>query len=175
MPGGLSKSGKQALDLRGKGHATTTLGQEEGLDAEAVPGQDQAVMGTVEEGEGEHAQDVLQEMLAVFPVGVQDHLAVGMGEKAVPPGLQQGAQLDEVIDLAVGDQGEAAVGGLQGLMPAGQIDDRQPGVPHAEMTRDKGSLVIGSAMGQPRHGGLQGRDRDGAATIEEADDAAHEG
>ena len=57
---------------------------------------------------------------------------------------------------------------------AGQIDDRQAGVPHAEMTRDKGPLIIGSAMGQTRDGGLQGRDPDGGATIEEADDAAHE-
>lgn len=78
-------------------------GEEKGLDARRSR-QDQAVPGR-RTGEGEHAQDMGQKALAIFPIGVEDDLGVGMGAKAVPPGLGSARRLDEVVDLAVGDRG----------------------------------------------------------------------
>ena len=96
-----------------------------------------------------------------------------MGEKAVPPGLQLGAQFDEIVDLAVGDQSQLTIRRPQWLMPTGQVDDRQPGVPHAEVAMDEGPLVIGTAMGQARHPPLQGLPIHRGLSLVKPDDTAH--
>src|SRR5262249_62353151 len=60
-------------------------------------------------------------------IGTQKHLAVGLGREHLALGAQLLAQLDVIVDLAVEDQLETAIGRCHGLMAAlSEIDDCQP-------------------------------------------------
>jgi hypothetical protein len=79
-----------------------------------------------------------------------------------------------VIDLAVEDEGIAAVLGGHGLMPAGQVEDRETAEAEAQRAVEVLSLVVGAAMEEARaHAAhvLQGSPL--AAEIIDAADAAH--
>ena len=96
-----------------------------------------------------------------------------MGEKAMPPGFEVSSQFNEIVDLAVGDQGQLTIRRPQRLMPPGQVDDRQPGMPHAEAAIDEGPPVIGPAMGEARHPHFQGPPIHRGLSVVEPDDTAH--
>src|SRR5262249_13113057 len=57
-------------------------------------------------------------------------------------------QLPVVVDLAIAHDLDAVVLVADGLLPAGQIEDREPAHPE----RDAGILVLALAVGPPVHG-----------------------
>ncbi len=75
----------------------------EGLDAEAIPGGEERVVGAVPEHEGELAAQVAQAGRAVVFVEVQGDLAVGAGAEAVAPAFEVALRALEVVELAVDD------------------------------------------------------------------------
>jgi hypothetical protein len=88
---------------------------------------------------------------------VDDHLGVAARAEAVPGRLELGLERLEVVDLAVEDEldGHVLVG--QWLVPALEVDDREPPVREdrgaaVAAAQDLLALVVRPAMGeQPRH------------------------
>jgi hypothetical protein len=72
---------------------------------------------------------VLYDALAPVLVGAQQHLGVGIALEAVAHAFQLGAQLAEVVDLAVEREREALALVAHRLEGAVGIDDRQAPVP----------------------------------------------
>ena len=101
----------------------------EGFDAQAVAGQDQFFRLRVPEGDGEHAVEMGDEVLAVFLVKVDDDLGVGVGVETVAAGQKRGLEGREIEDLAVVDDPDRLVFIMDGLAPGGQVDDAQTAHP----------------------------------------------
>ncbi len=107
-------------------------------------------------------------------VEVQQGLAIRAGAQVVALRSQVARELAVVVDLAVGDQPQRAVLVRQRLVPAGEIDDRQP--PHPDRQRAVGvdALVVGPAMARdPAHARDDLRRHRRAGEVENAVDAAH--
>jgi len=71
------------------------------LDAETVARQEQRALAQVPDGEGEHAVEVRHAVFAPSMIGLEDHLAVAVGEEVIPHLLQFFAQLAVVVEGAV--------------------------------------------------------------------------
>jgi hypothetical protein len=97
---------QQGLDLGGKGNPVRQPHIEQRLDAEAVAHQQQTPTLIVVEGEGVHAAQVLEKAVAVFGIAEQDRFRVRAGGRGVAGAAQLVIQLDIVVDLAVGRQGQ---------------------------------------------------------------------
>ena len=68
--------------------------------------------------------------------------------KLAPLRAQVLVQLQIVVDLAVGRQGQVSVGGDHGLVPGGEPDDGQPGLGQPDRTRAVDAAVVRSAVGE---------------------------
>ena len=73
---------------------------------------------------------------------MQDDLGVAVGLEDVALGLQLGAQLHKIVDLAVENADNGAVLIVHGLFARGQVDDAQT----AEAQRDRAAGVIAADM-----------------------------
>ena len=94
--------------------------------AQPIAGQDQLPPLGVPDGQGEHAVEMLEEVRPLVLVEVDDHFGVAVRAEAMAGAFQPPAQLAEVVDFAVEDDPDRAVFVRQRLLPAGQVDDRQP-------------------------------------------------
>ena len=123
-------TGQQGGQGAGEPHHARRLGQVERLDAEPVPGQHQPAGVPLGDRDGEHADQVVDEVEPPLGVRLDHHLAVAGGEEAVPLGLQLLAQLAVVVDAAVEHAGEPG-GRVDDRLPAGggEVDDLQAAVP----------------------------------------------
>src|SRR5262249_390443 len=97
--------------------------------------------------------------------------------EAMAEPLELGAEVEEVVDLAVEDERHGAVVGGEGLVAgARQIEDRQPPVGEADAPPvvEPRAAVVGTAVGDGGAGALEpgGIDRP-AVEAEDAGDAAH--
>ncbi len=120
--------GQEGLHFGAEQQALGEPGVIEGLDPQAVPGQEQALFAAVPDGEGEHAVHGLQAVGAVFLVGVDDHLGVARGGEAVAGLDEIGPDFRVIVQLAVVDDPDSLVFVGQGLMPGLKIDDGQAAV-----------------------------------------------
>ena len=94
---------KQGLDFRSKAHALPVCAQKQWLDAEPVAHQQQAVLRHVVQRKRKHTVQVFDKAVAVFAVSVEDSFAIGMRTEHMAARFQLDAQLDVVVNLAVGD------------------------------------------------------------------------
>src|SRR2546429_2126071 len=94
---------EQRLRLRGEEKEGAALPVVERLLAQAIPREQQSPPGAVPEGEGEHAPQPLDARRPERLVGLQDDLGVALRPEGAPFRLQRGAQVSEVVDLAVED------------------------------------------------------------------------
>ena len=76
-----------------------------------------------------HARDAIEKLVAVLLVEMQDDFDVAVSAERVPGLEELRAQLAVVVDLAVADDPESFVFVRDGLMAAGEVDDRQPAHP----------------------------------------------
>ena len=83
---------RQRIDLRAKGEALRRHGIVEGLLAEPVAGEEQALLPLVPDGEGEHAAQEAQAVDAMPAVEREDHLGVGVRAEGVAVCLAVAAQ-----------------------------------------------------------------------------------
>ena len=119
---------------------------EQGLDAKAVTGQEQAAGGAVVEAKGKHAAEALHAGRAPGLPGVEDHLGVAVGAEFVAQAPQFYHQLAEIVDLAVVADAEIAVGAEHGLLAAGQVDDGQAPVGQAQARLRVQAAFVRTAM-----------------------------
>ena len=115
------------------------------LDAERIAGEEQRTLQLVPDAESEHAAQVAHHVGAVLEIKAQQHLRVARRAEAVPALLQLSTQLAEVIDLAVEDDPQPAVGRGHRLR-AGltQVDDREPAMrePGTPVGRDPQPFAV---------------------------------
>ena len=114
---------EESLDLGGEQDPVGRRVQVEGLHSEVIAGQQHLLGLPIVEGEGEHAVQPLDALRPPLLVGLQDDLRVGGRAEQAAAGLQLLPQLHVVVDLAVEDD-HRSLGG-HGLLPAGQVDDRE--------------------------------------------------
>jgi hypothetical protein len=73
-----------------------------------------------------------------------------MGSKTVPTGFKLGAELFEIVNLAVGHHPHRLFLIGHRLMSAGQIDDGEPSNAKADRSGNKVTLIIGAAVNNRR-------------------------
>jgi hypothetical protein len=112
------------VHLGREAHGLPALGPVERLDADRVTGGDEAVAAGGDEGE--HPVQLGQRDRPALVDQVQRHLVVRVGGEVAM--RQRLADLLVVVDLAVPDQVQVAVGARQRLLAAADVDDRQAGV-----------------------------------------------
>ena len=162
--------------LGGKRKAVRRLGVIERLDAERVAGEDQAAGRRIVQRHRVHAAQMPGEIEPVAAIEMQRQLAIRLGrERDRPRGTQIFAQFDVIVDLAIGDQRRAARL-VKRLVAGRQIDDREPGLHHADIARAILAVAIGPAMAQRHaHRPQRRRRRRRAVARHQPGDAAHSG
>ena len=134
---------QQALDFAAEQQLTCLgLGVVERLDAENITRAVHLVRLGIPHDKGEHAAQHTGQLCAVLLIAVQDDLSVAVGLEDVAFGLQRGAQLHKIVDLAVEHADNGAVLIVHGLFACGQVDDAQT----AEAQRDGAAGVIAADM-----------------------------
>ncbi len=168
--------GEQALEFGGEDQAA--VGQfrhVQRLHPEAVAHQEQGAFCCIVDGEGEHAVEARQHRRPPLPPAAQDHLGIAMRGEDVAERFQLGADLGEIVDLAVEGDDVAAVLRRHRLRAAGHVDDGEAAVAEADAGGRPHPLPIRAAMGlRVRHRADALRiDRLGGVDVEDAGDAAH--
>jgi hypothetical protein len=168
--------GEHRLDLRAEQEGPVAAGPVERLDAEAVPGQQQLAPLGVPERDREHPVQALERPLPPLREGAQHDLGVGARAEAVAGRLQLGAQLAEVVDLAVVGEDQAPVLGRHGLLAGGrQVDDREAPVAEADRPIAEVAFGVRPAVHQGVRHLTQDGQRDGVAVeVEDAGYSTHE-
>ena len=142
---------------RGEADAGAILGDVQRFDAKPVTAEQHPAAVALDDREGEHALEVIDEAVAPAVVRLEKDLGVAVGEEPVAVAGQLTAQVLVVVDAAVPADGQAEFRIDHGLSPGlGQIDDFEAAVtqcnpalrPHACRVRTPG-----------RHGLGHGRDR----------------
>ena len=116
------------------------------LDAKDVARQHQLLFTRIPNSNGEHAAQTLEHARAPCLVAMYHRFGVAMRFELVTHALKLGAQLLEVVNLAVERNGYAAIGVLHRLTAAFQVDDRQAPKAHCNVVVYKKALVIRAAM-----------------------------
>ena len=99
--GGHAGQRENRLGLRGK-HEPFAVAQEiQGLDAQAIAPQNQALLAGIPQREAVHAGQMLDAGQAVLLVKMDDDLGIAPGSKAVPQRGQARGQFPVVEDLAI--------------------------------------------------------------------------
>ncbi|MNC31745.1 hypothetical protein D3C75_800770 [compost metagenome] len=156
---------EQCRQGRGKAQALAVARQVQGFDAQAVAGQEQALVVALPDGQGKHAVELGQQRRAPGVVALEQHLGVAVGPEAVAQGLQLLAQFGEVVDGAVESQRQA-----QGVVDhrlgraVGQVHDFQAPVAEGDRAlameapgiRAAGCQVVGYALYRSQVGWARG-------------------
>ena len=140
---------QQGLHLRGEGKAAVGQGGvEQGLLAEAVARQEQRALHVVPDGQGPHAVESRQAVGAPLGVGGEDHFRIGLAAEVVALGGQFGADLEEVIDLAVEGDPVAALRIAHRLLAVfRQVEDGQAAVAERDAVTLPEAPPVGPAVG----------------------------
>ncbi len=175
VPAGGHAGRQQRLDLGGQVQRAAVGRVVEGLDAEAIPGGEERVVGAIPEHEGELAAQVAQAGRAVVFVQVQGYLAVGAGAEAVAPAFEVTLRALEVVELAVDDDVQRLILASDRLGACRQVDDAEPGVaqPDPLILAEPCPLSVRAAVGESACRSLQGVGRNRLPRRIHRDDTAH--
>ncbi len=151
-PGVDVAAGEQGGQRRREANACGVLGEVQRLDAEPVAAEEDPAAVALDDREGEHPLQVVDEAVAPVVVGLEEHLGVAVGEEAVAVPGQLLPQFLVVVDAAVPGDGQAEVR-IDHRLGArfGQVDDLQATVaeshsalrPHARRVRSPGRHRFG--------------------------------
>ena len=103
-------------------------------------------MASVPDGQAKHSIQAIQYFVAPLLVPVNDDFGIGICTKDVSVALQFPLQFRKVIDLSIKHNPNGLFLIRHGLVPAGEIDDRQPPESESKRARNKIPLVIRTSM-----------------------------
>ena len=150
---------EQRLDLRSEGKAPAGRSPVvERLHAERVARQQQPAPARLPEGENKHPVQPVQRIAAPCDQRFQQHFGVAVRAEAVPLGFEFGANLDEVVDLAVEHQHRAGFGIHHRLRASlAEVDDADAVVAECDTSSgaEVGVRTVGPAMANRRHHGRE--------------------
>ena len=166
---------EQRLDLRGEDQRVAELRIVERLDAETVARREQQLISFVPERERELAAQLAQRVRAQLLVEVDQDLAVGARAQAMAALRQLLLVALVVVELAVHDHVDRLILVRDRLVARGEVDDREPRMPHANapVRRDPLALAVGAAVVEGEGGAAQRFARDRGGAREHGDDSAH--
>ena len=142
---------QQRLHLTGKGPFPILDGEEQGLDPEAVAGEEQPAAPPVVDREGEDAPQPRHHALALVLIQVDEHFRVGGAPEAVPARLELGREGAVVVDLAVVDDQDRSVLVAHRLRAGGrEVDQREAPVHQVAAFVLPVTLAVRPAMRQQR-------------------------
>ena len=137
---------EQRLDFRAEREALRLRDVEERLLTKVIARCEQPLLARIPECESEHAAQVLEQTIAVRFVQADDHFAIAHRHESMAVRLELLAQLQVVVDLAVANQPDRALGIAQRLPPALQVDDRESPVSEHGAALPMDALAVRTAM-----------------------------
>ncbi len=146
--GPLGPDRQDRLDLRREQQLPLGDAVVQGLDAEPVPREEQALLAPVPDGEREHALQRLDAALRLFLVEVHDGLGVAAGPVAMAVRLEAGAQGGVVVDLAVEGDPDPLVLVRHRLLAARDVHDGEAAVGEADRPVDPEPFAVRAAMAE---------------------------
>ena len=120
--------GKYGLHLAGKSQATVIFSIKAGLDALTVARQHAGLGALVPDEKSEHADQVVEHLLAFFDPQVHQHLSVAARLELVTLGFELLTQFNEIENLTVKNNPHLAVGAAHGLHAVFRVHHGQAGV-----------------------------------------------
>ena len=120
--------------------------QVERLLAEAIAREEHALLACVPERERELAAQVLHHVLVPVLIGAQQHLGVGVALEAIAALVEIGAQLAEVVDLAVERERDARGLVAHRLARAVRVDDGEAPVAEHHAMAAAGDAIAHHAL-----------------------------
>jgi hypothetical protein len=125
------------------------VGQVQGLDAQAVAHEHSAPAALIDQAEGEHAGEAVEQAFSPLRPALEQHLGVARRGEDVAAPLELGVQLRVVVDAAVEGDGEAERLIAHGLTAAlGEVDDRQAAVHESGAATQPQPRAVGPPRGQ---------------------------
>ena len=165
----------QRLALRREAQLLAQARVEERLDAEAVAGQQQRARAAVPGGEGEHPPQPREHLRAVAAEELEQHLGVAGSAQLEAVGLELGAQLAVVVDLAVEDDPAGAVVRRHRLVARRRgVDDRQAPRAQRDVVVRQHALAVGAAVGEQARRFADPIGVGTAGEVDRPDDSAHD-
>ncbi len=166
---------EERRDARGEGEGPAGMVVEERLLAEAVPREPETLLVAIVDRERELPDQPVEGRGTPPLPGPEKDLRVGARPEFAGAQPQLGAQVLEVVDLAVVADGVAATGGAHRLAARlAQVEDREAAVPERRLALALEPLPVGPAPPERlEHGGDQGGVVLGLPKPENPGDAAH--
>ncbi len=138
---------QQGRQTGGKSQALVSERQIQRLDTQAIPGDEQPTAVSLPDGEGEHAVELGQHILAPGVISLEQDFGVTTGIKAITLGFQLGTQFRIVVDGAVEHHGQTQFRLDHGLARSfRQIHDLQPAMAQGDRPLAVEAPGIGSAL-----------------------------
>jgi hypothetical protein len=100
----------KCLDLRCEGQLSVALGQHKRLDSEAVPRKEESLLVAVPDGERPYPVEASETVSTPRGIRGEDHLGIRLADEPMTKAAKLIGELEKVVDLAVVDEREAAVG-----------------------------------------------------------------
>src|SRR5215469_930498 len=136
------------------------------LDPEWIPGQDQPPVPRIPDAETEHTIESIEHIIAPLLVSMNDDLCIRFRVENVAITFQFTSELEKVIDFTVENHPDRFFPVRHGLMPPGQVDNREPAKAKSERSGDIVSLVITASMHEGLGHRLNVTTTDGLQTTE---------
>ena len=165
---------EQSLDLRCARESMTAAAVVQRLLAEMIARREQPAALRVPQHKCKHPAQVPQQIVAVPLVKGENHFAVAAGAECVADlAFQSLAMLLVIVDFAVADQPDGAVGVGERLVTAGEIDDGETSMTERGEGVVMNALSVGTAMAQSTQHALDELIASGIVA-DDGRDAAHE-
>jgi hypothetical protein len=114
--------------------------------ADPIARQEKRFVALVPNCQCKHAAQMFWTFGAIFVISVDDRFGIAVSVKSVTQRFQLFAKFAIVINLAVENDPGRAIGIVDRLMAAFEIDNRQPAHRQADSLAEIESIVIGSTM-----------------------------
>ena len=164
---------EKRFQFTGEKPTRTNLRVVERLHTHAIACEQQGTRSAVPECKSEHAIQFREQPRTILFVEMYEDFRIAFRRELVPSSDQPLSQLDIIKEFTVHDHTERFIFVVNGLVAAGEIDDRKAPHSHGQRTVDKKTVGIRSAMRLDVHHGLEILKPRELIQVENASNSAH--